>query len=425
MDLPGVIRSISHPQIFIIDPQDQEQKDYQPIKPDLDEYIEQEVNIVDSIEEVKCNPLREPIEVDISVAISQDNQGTIRAMFDTGASINCIDQTYALRHYKGQIQKTRGFYCSTGGGRIVIEHYISYKVINLNDGTTINTKWYLLKGSPHRFICSRQLFFRLGGRIELPNGQRIFTNTAVQEKLSPDLYDQFYKHMEYPTSTSEGDKQRVAEFVNFIEEKQQEHRVKYTHNNQYTVPDTAIIDIPTHKGKLSISCPDNIISIGIRTKFEDIIKSNTGRYALDFNDIGTIPNTEFKIELKPDAEPVQKNPYPLSFKLSDEVERQSQELYKAGIIEPSESEFASPVIMVPKPTRNGTEEWRMCIDLRALNDITIKDKYRIPTMRDLYRKLSGKKIFSAFDLRSGYYHIPIRPQDKHKTAFITDQGKMR
>ena len=64
----------------------------------------------------------------------------------------------------------------------------------------------------------------------------------------------------------------------------------------------------------------------------------------------------------------------------------------------------------------------MCIDYRGLNIRTIKDRYRIPSMKDLYRKLRGNKIFSSIDLRSGYYHIPIKPKDRHKTAFITENG---
>ena len=64
----------------------------------------------------------------------------------------------------------------------------------------------------------------------------------------------------------------------------------------------------------------------------------------------------------------------------------------------------------------------MCIDYRALNAQTIKDRYTIPSMRDLYRKLRGNKIFSNIDLRSGYHHIKIAEEDQHKTAFITDSG---
>ena len=67
---------------------------------------------------------------------------------------------------------------------------------------------------------------------------------------------------------------------------------------------------------------------------------------------------------------------------------------------PSKSQFAWPVILVPKPTRKGIKEWRMCIDVRGLNAMTIKDNYRIPSMSDLYQRLSGSKMFSNFDLRS-------------------------
>ena len=130
----------------------------------------------------------------------------------------------------------------------------------------------------------------------------------------------------------------------------------------------------------------------------------------------------FTIKLKEGSHPICAKPYPLPYAQADEVEKQIQQLKAAGFIRESESEWASPTIVVPKPTRNGKKEFRMCIDYRRLNEQTIKDRYTIPSMRDLYRKLRGNKIFSNIDLRSGYHHIPIKPEDQYKTAFITDSG---
>ena len=66
---------------------------------------------------------------------------------------------------------------------------------------------------------------------------------------------------------------------------------------------------------------------------------------------------------------------------------------------------------------------RMCIDYRSLNEVTIKNKYPLPRINDLFDQLQGAKYFSKIDLRSGYYQLKIRPSDVQKTAFVTRYGQ--
>ena len=88
------------------------------------------------------------------------------------------------------------------------------------------------------------------------------------------------------------------------------------------------------------------------------------------------------------------------------------------IIEPSSSPWLSPVVLVKK--KDGT--LRFCIDFRKLNNITKKNVYPIPRINDTLDSLSGSKFFSALDLASGYWQIPMDPTTKEKSAFITKQG---
>lgn len=100
--------------------------------------------------------------------------------------------------------------------------------------------------------------------------------------------------------------------------------------------------------------------------------------------------------------------------IKEEVDKMLQD----GVIQPSSSPYASEVVMVPK--KSG--EWRFCIDYRALNKITIKDKYPLPRISELIRSIKDSKYFVALDLRAGYWQIPMAPEAIKYTAFRCFQG---
>jgi Reverse transcriptase (RNA-dependent DNA polymerase). len=95
-----------------------------------------------------------------------------------------------------------------------------------------------------------------------------------------------------------------------------------------------------------------------------------------------------------------------------------EELKEKGYIRPSTSPWGAPVIFVEKKDKTK----RMCVDYRALNEVTIKNKYPLPRIDDLFDQLKGATVFSKIDLRSGYHQLRIREEDIPKTAFTTRYG---
>ncbi|GJV04528.1 putative nucleotidyltransferase, ribonuclease H [Tanacetum coccineum] len=138
----------------------------------------------------------------------------------------------------------------------------------------------------------------------------------------------------------------------------------------------------------------------------------------DLSGLPPIREIEFRIELTPGATPVAKSPYRLAPSELEELSGQLKELQDKGFIRPSSSPWGAPVLFVKK--KDGS--FRMCIDYRELNKLTVKNRYPLPRIDDLFDQLQGSQFFSKIDLRSGYHQLRVHEDDIPKTSFRTRYG---
>ncbi|GKD43131.1 putative reverse transcriptase domain-containing protein [Tanacetum coccineum] len=141
-------------------------------------------------------------------------------------------------------------------------------------------------------------------------------------------------------------------------------------------------------------------------------------------DLPGLPPTqqvEFQIDLVPGAASVARAPYRLTPSRMKKMSEQLQELSDKGFIKPSSSPWGAPVLFVKK--KDGS--FRMCIDYRELNKLTVKNRYPLPRIDDLFDQLRGSSVYSKIDLRSSYHRLQVREEDTQKMAFRTRYGVPR
>ncbi|GJU30425.1 putative reverse transcriptase domain-containing protein [Tanacetum coccineum] len=159
-------------------------------------------------------------------------------------------------------------------------------------------------------------------------------------------------------------------------------------------------------------------SEGKRLKDVPIVRDFPKVFPEDLPGLPSARPVEFQIDLIPGAAPVARAPYRLAPSEMKELSEQLQELSDKGFIRPSSSPWGAPVLFVKK--KDGS--FRMCIDYRELNKLTVKNRYPLPRIDDLFDQLQGSSIYSKIDLRSGYHQLRVREQDIPKTAFRTRYG---
>ncbi|GKA38479.1 putative reverse transcriptase domain-containing protein [Tanacetum coccineum] len=160
---------------------------------------------------------------------------------------------------------------------------------------------------------------------------------------------------------------------------------------------------------------DAIIGMDWLAKYQAIIMCAK---KIDLPGLPLTQQVEFQIDLIPSAAPVAQAPYRLAPSEIKELSEQLKELSDKGFIRPSSSPWGAPVLFVKK--KDGS--FWMCIDYRELNKLTVKNRYPLPRIDDLFDQLQGSSVYSKIDLRSGYHQLRVQEEDIPKTAFRTRYG---
>ncbi|GKA44106.1 putative reverse transcriptase domain-containing protein, partial [Tanacetum coccineum] len=160
-------------------------------------------------------------------------------------------------------------------------------------------------------------------------------------------------------------------------------------------------------------CDEKVVHIPI-----DVVREFPKVFPENLPGLPPVRQVEFQIDLISGAAPVARAPYRLAPLEMQELSDQLQELADRGFIRPSTSPWGAPVLFVKK--KDGS--FRMCIDYRELNKLTVNNRYPLPRIDDLFDQLQGSIVYSKIDLRSGYHQLRVRDEDITKTAFRTRYG---
>ncbi|GFT59622.1 retrovirus-related Pol polyprotein from transposon 17.6 [Trichonephila clavipes] len=154
----------------------------------------------------------------------------------------------------------------------------------------------------------------------------------------------------------------------------------------------------------------------IKNRLFQLLISHKSAFARSTVELSAAATEHHRINLQHEY-PIKCPIYKIPFNLRNEFQRQIADLEKAGIISKSNSQYNTPALFVKQK-----EKWRLVLDFRKLNEITLTQNFVIPTLDDILHEISGSNYFSALDMKSAFNQIPLHVADRHKTAFSTPDG---
>lgn len=164
--------------------------------------------------------------------------------------------------------------------------------------------------------------------------------------------------------------------------------------------------------------------IHMQTELLSLCKDFADVFAME-NDTATKNNFYTQTLNVTDHTPVFTKNYRMPHSQKNEIAKQVNKLLKNDLIEPSQSPYSSPIILVPKKSNNTEKAWRLCIDYRKVNKQLVADKFPLPRIDDVLESLGKARYFSVIDLFNGFHQVPLDEKSRDITSFSTDDGSFR
>ena len=344
----------------------------------------------------------------------ETDEEVLKGAIDTCASLNLISKKLVDKYQLSVLKRPRSLVVSTANGDAQFRDYVLLTCLDPKKGARIFRFWIRPK-CPYPIILGRNMLYWSGCLTTLTGNFSWSSRTDTTVEGDPILDTHTIYAMKWNgDGTVHCDTEAIEEERSRSECWTMESEIpnpRWDWSDKLAKPDpktTANVKPSTWK-KLhrTLSKLGNRIS------------------AKDRFDIGTIPNTEFKIDLKDPDKIHRCKARPQPPELRAEARKQVQELLDADVIERCNSRYASGILFAKKKLNGKFDGWRMCVDYRNLNLNTKGQRWPLPDMRTLIRSLNGAKLFTALDIRGAYMHIPIRKEDQDLTAFITEDGLFR
>ena len=326
-----------------------------------------------------------PLKFEMKYYLNFPMEGKLQhteTVLDTGANLAVCSKAFAypLRHL---IEKERKrFPVTTGNGQIWCQEYIPIYV-RRQKRATLRIRLYIMKDMPYEIMLGRTEMKALNFAVEQKDTD-VFEHVARLEELQDNwLDDQFADRITYALPEdgmdSDSDGGDIAERIDWDQIKIDER---------------------------------------IKKPIIKILKKHSGTIAMHEFDVGRIEGTDFPIKLiDEDMEPIALAEYHHPRATLDEGNRQIKELCDHGFMRPSTSPWCAPALAVGKKTG----DIRLVFDWRRINKHIRFLPHKLPLPKDLIGQFRGKQYITTIDCKSGYWHIPIKPEDIPKTAFVWDR----
>ena len=331
----------------------------------------------------------------------------ITALIDSGAAGNFVSSKFLKENNLNATTSRRGC-VALADGRLT-DSLGSFRGILSDDRryldslnfTVVPIRYDLILGKPWLTLANPYIDWR----------QNVLTFTFL-DRLN--VWNAFADNLESSISAIDLDE---SPDISLISAKQLERECSSPDTDDVFIVSLSCVglysQVPSLSSIDSTSCDEAaVISSSLKHEFSDVFPDEIPS-ALPPN-----RHVDHAIDLVPDATPHSQAPYRMSHIELEELRRQLRVLIDRGFISPSTSPWGAPVLLVKK--KNGS--MRFCVDYRALNKRTVKNRYPLPHIEDSLQRLYKSKYFTAIDLHSAYHQILIRKEDRFKTAFNTRYG---